>query len=70
MNVDGEGWKIYIYFERIQKCGRKHGNMVSMTQKEYVRMKESQRNESFADGMCWCKSKTDGKGRMFTRKRE
>ena len=51
MNVDGEGWKKYIR-ERIQECGRrawKYGFNDTEREKEYVRMKESPRNESFAD---------------------
>ena len=52
MNVDGEGWKKYIC-ERIQECDRrawKYGFNDTEREKEYVRMKESPRNESFADG--------------------
>ena len=67
MNVEREGWKKYIG-ERIQESGRrawKDGFNDTEREKEYVRMKESPRNESFADGKWWCKSLTDGKGRMF-----
>ena len=52
MNVEREGWKKYI-FERIQESGRrawKDGFNDTEREKEYVRMKESPRNESFADG--------------------
>ena len=52
MNVDGEGWKKYIC-ERIQECGRrarKNGFNDTEREKEYVRMKESPRNECFTDG--------------------
>ena len=51
MNVDGEGWEKYIC-ERIQEGGRralKDGVNDTEREKEYVRMKENQRNESFAD---------------------
>ena len=47
MNVDGEGWKKYIC-ERMQECGRrawKDGLNDTEREKEYVRMKESPRNE-------------------------
>ena len=50
-NVEGEGCK-YIC-ERIQKSGRrawKDGFNDTEREKEYVQMKESPRNESFADG--------------------
>ena len=52
MNVEREGWKKYIC-ERIQESGRrarKDGFNNTEREKEYVRMKESPRNESFADG--------------------
>ena len=52
MNVEREGWKKYIC-ERIHESGRrawKDGFNDTEREKEYVRMKESQRNESFADG--------------------
>ena len=52
MNVEREGWKKYIC-ERIQESGRrawKDGLNDIEREKEYVRMKESPRNESFADG--------------------
>ena len=52
MNVEGEGWKKYIC-ERIQESGRrawKDGFNDTEKEKEYVRMKESPRNDSFADG--------------------
>ena len=52
MNVEREGWKKYIC-ERIQESGRrawKDGFNDTEREKEYVRMKESPRNESFADG--------------------
>ena len=52
INVDEEGWKKYIC-ERIQECGRrawKDGFNDTEREKEYVRMKESPRNKSFADG--------------------
>ena len=52
MNVEREGWKKYIC-ERIQESGRrawKYGFNDTEREKEYVQTKESQRNESFADG--------------------
>ena len=52
MNVEREGWKKYIC-ERIQERGRRtweDGFNAPEREKEYVRMKESPRNESFADG--------------------
>ena len=52
INVDGAGWKKYIC-ERIQECGSrawKDGFNDIERENEYVRMKESPRNESFADG--------------------
>ena len=52
MNIEREGWKKYIC-ERIQESGRrtwKDGFNDTEREKEYVRMKESPRNESFADG--------------------
>ena len=52
MNVEREGWKKYIC-ERIQESGRrawKYGFNDTEREKEYVQMKESPRNESFADG--------------------
>ena len=51
MNIEGEGWKKYIC-ERIQESGRrawKDGFNDTEKEKEYVRMKESPRNEGFAD---------------------
>ena len=51
-NVDGERWKKYIA-ERIQECDRrawKDGFNDTEREKEYVQMKESPLNESFADG--------------------
>ena len=55
MNIEREGWKKYIC-ERIQESGRRA-------------LKDSPRNE-FCRWKCWCTSSTDGKGRMFARKRE
>ena len=52
MHVDGKGWKKYIY-ERIQEGGRKAWKddfNDTEREKEYVQMKESPRNERFADG--------------------
>ena len=52
MNVEREGWKKYIC-EIIKESGRrawKDGFNDTERRKEYVRMKESPRNESFADG--------------------
>ena len=52
INVDGKGCKKYIC-EIIQEGGRgawKYGFNDTDREKEYVRMKESPRNESFADG--------------------
>ena len=52
MNIEREGWKKYIC-ERIQESGRrtwKDGFNDTEREKEYVQMKESPRNESFADG--------------------
>ena len=52
MNVEREGWKKYIC-ERIQESGRrawKDGFNDTEREKEYVRMKQSPRNESFTDG--------------------
>ena len=73
MNVDGETWKNYIC-ERIQDgCRRawKDGFNGTGRQKEYVRMKEISKNESFADGSVGTGlSRTDGKERMFAREKE
>ena len=47
INVEREGWKKYIY-ERIQESGRrawKDGFNDTERENEYVRMKESPRNE-------------------------
>ena len=52
VNVEREGWKKYIC-EIIQESGRralKDSFNDTEREKEYVRMKESPRNESFADG--------------------
>ena len=56
---DGRSLSVREYKEVVGE----HGNMVSMREKEYVRMKESQRNECFTDGSVGCKSMTDGKQR-------
>ena len=52
MNVDGGGWKKYIC-DIIQEGGMrawKDGLNDTDRERVYVRMKESPRNESFADG--------------------
>ena len=52
MNVDGDLWKKYIC-KRIQEVCKeacKDGFNDTEREKEYVRMKQCTRNESFADG--------------------
>ena len=73
MNVAGEGWKKYKC-ERIQQGGRralKDGFNDTEREKGYVRMKETPRHVIFADGSVGAggRSKTDGKGMMFSRER-